>query len=65
MSRKKKKPTDWESLIRTGQFEASDFPMPDPPPPKRPDLPKERSGYLRNFLDELTDQDPIDSEVRD
>ena len=66
MGKKKKKPTDWESLIQTGEgFEPSPPFNPNTcfPTPKPLKIPK--SGWLRGFLQEGSDKEPIDPEAEE
>ena len=66
MGKKKKKPADWESLTQTGEgFEPSPsvdpkFFLPNPKPLKIP-----KSGWLRGFLQEGSDKEPIDPEAEE
>ena len=63
MSKKKKAPIDWDRLMY--ETTPEDFPEPYRPPPKRRNLPEGGSDYLRNFLRDDTDQDPMDPEAEE
>ena len=69
MGKKKKKPADWESLTQTGEgFEPSPTFNPKHllPNPKPLGTPKgELSDYLKGFLREGSDKEPIDPEAEE
>ncbi|MDA9625469.1 hypothetical protein N9S57_01715 [Luminiphilus sp.] len=66
MGKKKKKPTDWESLIQTGEgYEPSPSFDPESIPPNPKPLKTPKSDYLRDFLQEDSDKEPIDPEAEE